>query len=569
MRWTQSFIMTQREAPQDAEIRSHQLMVKASLIHKLSSGLYTYLPLGLRSLRKVEAIIRDRMSAHGAEELLMPILQPPELWHKTGRWDTMRELMLVAKDRQERDFVLGPTHEETITDLISKKVKSYRDLPRNLYQIQTKFRDEIRPRFGLMRAREFVMKDGYSFDVSQDAAQKTYWEMYQAYKEIFKLCGLEYKVVEADTGVMGGSLSHEYMVIADSGEDEIFSCTQCGYAANRELARKISVPNVSIQNDALIEEVMTPNIKTVQEVCAFLKFEPSRLIKTLLYESDKGIFAVLCRGDAEINESKLKKFLEIEQIALADDLRVEDITGAPTGFSGPVGLKGIAIYADESIRDMVDAVTGANKLDTHLLHVSVGRDFSVDSFIDLSYARKGDLCAQCNVPMHSHRGIEVGHVFYLGTKYSTALGAQYLDEKGQSHPVCMGCFGIGVSRTVAAYIEQNSDDAGIIWNPSLAPFELVIIPVNTQDSAIYQPAEQIYNLFMENGLDVIIDDRDERAGVKFKDADLIGFPFRITVGKKYLETGCVEIKNRKTGDIILSKKEDIIKNINNMKNMWK
>ena len=567
MRWKQSFISTLRQAPQDAEIKSHRLMAKAGLIQKLSSGLYTFLPMGLKSLRKIESIIRDRMLAHGAEELLMPILQPPDLWLKTKRWESMRDLMLVAKDRQGRDFVFGPTHEEVITDIVSKRVKSYRDLPTNLYQIQVKFRDEIRPRFGLMRAREFIMKDGYSFDTGPEEAKITYWKMYQAYCEIFERCGLKYKIVEADTGLMGGSLSHEFMVLADSGEDEMFYCETCDYAANRELAKKEPLANMNSEEKA-IEEVATPERRTVEEVCKFLGVEPKRLIKTMIYQSDQGPFAALCRGDVDINESKVRSIVGSENIRLADDDLIQKITGAKTGYAGPVGLKNIPIYIDNTVLGMNDAVTGANKNDAHYIHVKAGRDFDLQEVKDLSYAMDGDLCVECKKPLTCKRGIEVGHVFSLGTKYSGALDAQYLDEKGQKHPMVMGCYGIGVSRTLAAFIEQNSDEQGILWHPKLAPYEAVIIPVNIEEMSIAKLANDLYEKLLKANIDVILDDRDERAGVKFKDADLIGFPVRITIGKKYQETGCIELKTRNKSQSVLVKVDEVLDQTKKMIELW-
>lgn len=551
MRWSQNFIQTLREAPQEAEIRSHRLMIRAGLIQKLSSGLYTFLPLGLKSLRKVEKIIREVMTQHGAIELLLPILQPKEIWTQSGRWKTMRDLMLVAQDRQDRSFVLGPTHEEVITDLVSKRIKSYRDLPKNFYQIQTKFRDEIRPRFGLMRAREFLMKDGYSFDASDEGAQKTYWNMVKAYQEIFRRCGLNFKMVEADTGVMGGSLSHEFMVLADSGEDEIFVCTQCEYSANRELALRQCLKSDSKPQPGP-ESVKTPSLKTVEEVSQFLGVHPRQLVKTLIYLVDGKPVAVLCRGDVQINESKLCKYFKVSSLDLANEEIVNRVTGSPMGFAGPVGLKGVAIIADLSLQSFHDAVTGANEVDTHLLHVDLERDCSIETYQDIGFAQKGDLCAKCRTPFSLFRGIEVGHVFKLGTKYSSILGANFLNDQGVQAPCVMGCYGIGVSRTLAAFVEQNSTEEGIVWNRALAPFEILVLPVLMEVSQVTEVAEKLYHELQGMGLDVLLDDRDERPGVKFKDADLIGFPVQITLGQKLVKEGKIELYFRPQ-----SKKEDI------------
>lgn len=551
MRWTQTFIQTLREPPQEAEIRSHRLMIRAGLIQKLSSGLYTFLPLGLRSLRKVEKIVREVLNEHGALELLLPILQPEEIWRQSGRWDIMRDLMLVAEDRQQRSFVLGPTHEEVITDLVSKRVKSYRDLPKNFYQIQTKFRDEIRPRFGLMRAREFLMKDGYSFDVDDAAAEKSYWNMAGAYQEIFKRCGMKFKMVEADTGVMGGSLSHEFMVLADSGEDEILVCPKCDYSSNRELTKRFCLPR-NAKNDKPYKKVSTPRAKSVQEVSQFLGVTADQLIKTMIYAVGDEAVAVLCRGDVQINESKLARFFGGKKVVLADEKTVENVTGSAMGFAGPVGLEKIKIYADLSVEGLEDAVAGANELDYHLKHVNLSRDAKIESYEDLGFAQKGDLCGKCRTPFESCRGIEVGHVFKLGTKYSKALGAVFLNQEGVQMPCVMGCYGIGVSRTLAAFVEQSSTEEGIVWSRAIAPYEILIVPVLKQDNPATETAFKLYEVLKAKGYDVLIDDRDERPGVKFKDADLIGFPIQITLGQKYLTEGKVEVLSR------LQKKTELI-----------
>ncbi len=540
MRWSNTYISTLRESPQEAEIKSHRLMLRAGLIQKLAGGLYTFLPMGLRSLRKVEAIIRDVMGKHGAIEVLLPILQPKDIWTQSGRWETMRDLMLVAEDRQKRSFVLGPTHEEVITDLVSKRIKSYRDLPKNFYQIQTKFRDEIRPRFGLMRAREFLMKDGYSFDMDDPSAEKSYWNMAEAYQEIFTRCGLNFRMVEADTGVMGGSLSHEFMVLAETGEDEIFSCPSCKYAANRELAKRLPLMP-AFSGSEKKEIVQTPGLKSVEEVSKFLNVNPTQLVKTLLYWAQRKLVAVLVRGDVQINEGKLCRFLGVTKLELADEKKVEETYQIPMGFVGPVGLKDIRIIADLSVQGLQDVVVGANEKDAHLTHVNLEQDCKIDAYADLGFSQKGDLCPSCKVQFEIVRGIEVGHVFKLGTKYSQKLDAHVLNPQGAKTPCVMGCYGIGVSRTLASFVEQNSNEDGILWNRALAPYEIVLLPLQMEVAPVRELAEKLYQEMLAKGWDVLLDDRPERAGVKFKDADLIGFPLQVTLGQKSLETGKLEI----------------------------
>ena len=543
MRWSQTFIQTLRESPQEAEIRSHRLMIRAGMIQKLSSGLYTFLPLGLRSLRKLEKIIRNTLDRHGAIELLMPILQPKEIWLQSGRWDLMRDLMLVSKDRQNREFVLGPTHEEVITDFVSKRIKSYRDLPKNFYQIQTKFRDELRPRFGLMRAREFLMKDAYSFDRNDPEAEKSYWNMVHAYQEIFSACGLNFRMVEADTGVMGGSLSHEFVVLSDSGEDEIFVCTECGYSSNRELTRRLCRGESSPSQKAY-EKVKTPNVKSIGDVSQFLGVSPKKLIKTMIYKVGSTPIAVLCRGDVELSEGKIARYFKSDKVNLADEKTIKELTHASVGFSGPVGLKAIQIVGDLSVEGLQDIIVGANEDDFHLAHVDLARDCKIDFYGDFGLAQKGDLCFKCRKEFETYRGIEVGHVFKLGTKYSSILGAKFLNEEGLESPCVMGCFGIGVSRTLQAFVDQNSTENEIFWSPSLAPFEIVIVPILKNEFAVTEAAEKVYQELIMDGYDVLLDDRDERPGVKFKDAELIGFPVRITLGQKYLKELKLEVSIR-------------------------
>ena len=522
-------------------------MLRAGLIRKLTSGIYNYLPAGLRSIKKVERIVREEMNRAGAIELLMPAVQPAELWQESGRWEYYGRELLRFKDRHNHDACLGPTHEEVITDLVRKEIHSYKQMPINFYQIQTKFRDEIRPRFGMMRCREFIMKDAYSFDADEKGAEKSYELMYEAYRNIFRRCGLEFRSVEADTGSIGGSFSHEFMVLAETGEDQIINCSKCDYAANLEKAEvkwEPSEPDTS-GDDRMepLEEVETPDIKTVEEVTAFLSISPDQLVKTLIFRSNGDVVAALVRGDHEINEIKLKNFLKTEQVELADSELITEITGAPMGFAGPVGLK-LKIVADHAVKDMKNFVTGGNKQDLHLRNVNMERDFRVDLFGDLRTITPGDACPKCGNGISFGRGIEVGHIFKLGTKYSEAMNALFLDHQGAEKPIVMGCYGIGIGRTVAAAIEQNHDDEGIIFPIPIAPFEVVILPLQMHETEVLEAAEKIYGELVESGLDVLIDDRDMRAGIKFKDADLLGTPVRVTLGMRNLKTGQVEMKIR-------------------------
>jgi len=546
MRHSEYFIPTHKEIPSDAEIISHQLMLRAGMIRKLTSGVYTYLPAGLKAVRKAENIIREEMNRAGAIEVLMPAVQPGELWKESGRWDYYGRELLRFKDRHNRDACLGPTHEEVITDLVRKEIHSYKQMPINFYQIQTKFRDEIRPRFGIMRGREFIMKDAYSFDTDEEAADRSYRIMYEAYTRIFNRCGLKFRAVEADTGTIGGSSSHEFMVIAKTGEDQIITCSDCDYAANVEKAEVSPVmePREVMENGmSLIEEVVTPGIKTVSEVTSFLKISPDQLIKTLIYKADDKVIAVLIRGDHELNEHKFQSFVGAGEIELAGPDLVFKITGAPTGFAGPQGLK-IKIIADQSIRGMKNFVTGGNKKDLHLKNMNIGRDFTVDRFADLRLITPTDLCPKCGGKISFGRGIEVGHIFKLGTKYSQALNALFLDEHGKEKPVIMGCYGIGVSRIVAAAIEQNHDKDGIIFPIPISPFEVTILPLRVDEKIIIDTTERIYQELLDQKIDVLLDDRAERPGIKFKDADLLGIPVRVTIGPKGLKNGEVEIKLR-------------------------
>ncbi len=546
MRYSNYFIPTYKEMPAEAEIISHQLMLKAGLIRKLTSGIYNYLPAGLKSLKKMENIIREEMNRSGAVEILMPAVQPAELWQESGRWDLYGTELLRFKDRHNRDACLGPTHEEIITDLVRREIRSYKQMPINFYQIQTKFRDEIRPRFGMMRCREFIMKDAYSFDSDEAGVEKSYEIMHQTYSNIFRRCGLKFRAVEADTGSIGGSFSHEFMVLADTGEDQIVNCTQCDYAANIEKAElKWDEHKSADADDAMkaLEEVDTPDIKTVEEVTSFLSISPDQLIKTLILYSDGEMVAALVRGDHELNEIKLKNLLGAEQVELADPQSVTEVTGAPMGFAGPVGLK-VRVVADHAIKGMRNFVTGGNRQDLHLLNVNMERDFQVDLFGDLRMVTPGDSCPRCGENIRFGRGIEVGHIFKLGTKYSKAMGAVFLDKHGSEKPIIMGCYGIGVGRTVAAAIEQNHDRDGIIFPISIAPFEVVILPLQMHEEKVVEAAEKIYRELSDGGLDVLIDDRDVRAGIKFNDADLLGTPIRVMVGTRNLKEGQAEIRMR-------------------------
>jgi prolyl-tRNA synthetase len=547
MRYSNYFIPTHKEVPTEAEVISHQLMLRAGLIRKLTSGIYTYLPAGLRAIRKVENIIRQEMNRSGAIEVLLPAVQPAELWQETGRWEYYGRELLRFKDRHNRDACLGPTHEEVITDLVRKEVHSYRQMPINLYQIQTKFRDEIRPRFGVMRCREFAMKDAYSFDAQEKGADKSYEVMYETYSNIFRRCGLKFRAVEADTGSIGGSFSHEFMVLANTGEDQIVNCLKCDYAANldkAEVNRDSGGLSPSDEEEMkFVEEVETPDIRTVEEVTSFLSILPSQLIKTLIFKSDGDVVAVLVRGDHELNEIKLRNLLGAEQVEMADPELVAEVTGAPMGFAGPVGLT-VKVVGDHAIEGMKNLVTGGNRQDLHLRNVNMERDFHVDLFGDLRMITPEDSCPRCGAPIRFGRGIEVGHVFKLGTKYSKAMGAVFLDEDGIEKPIVMGCYGIGVGRTVAAAIEQNHDENGIIFPIPLAPFEVVILPLQMHEAEVVKASEKIYGELSESGLDVLLDDRDLRAGVKFNDADLLGTPVRLTVGMRSLKNGEVEMKLR-------------------------
>ena len=545
MRMSELFLSTLREVPAEAETVSHQLMLRAGIIRKLAAGVYSYLPLGLRVLKKVENIVREEMDKAGAQELLMSALLPAEAYQASGRWDVFGENMFRLKDRNGRDFCLGPTHEEIFTETVKSCLKSYRQLPVTLYQIQNKYRDESRPRFGIIRSREFVMKDAYSFDRTWDGLDKSYDKMYAAYCKIFGRLGLDYIVVDADSGAMGGSGSQEFMVKSEVGEDTICYCPACRYAANVEKAECIA--EALVKETALPrEKIHTPNIKTIDELVAFLKTKPTKFVKTLIYTGGGKTVAVMVRGDREVNEVKLANLLGIssDDLALAPAEIVGEVTGAKVGFAGPIGIS-VPVIMDREVSSMSNFIVGANETDYHFINVNT-EDYQAQ-VADVRTIAPGDPCPKCGKPVTTTQGIEVGHIFKLGTKYTDALDCTYLDETGVPQTIIMGCYGIGVTRTIAAAIEQFSDGNGIVWPVPIAPYQVIVVPVNTADETQAKLAEEIYQSLLEQGIETLIDDRQERAGVKFKDADLIGIPVRITVGKKAAE-GICEFKLRSGGE---------------------
>lgn len=549
MRVSKLYAPTLREVPAEAEVVSHQLMLRAGFMRKAAGGIYTYLPLAWRVLKKIERIVREEMDAKGSQELLMPIVQPAEIWQESGRWDVYGAEMFRLQDRHNRCFCLGPTHEEMVTTLIRGDVRSYRQLPLSVYQIQNKYRDERRPRFGLMRGREFIMKDAYSFDRDEAGLDKSYQDMYDAYTNIFTRCGLNFRPVEADSGAIGGSGSHEFMVIADSGEAEIVFCTSCDYAANVEKAELFPL---EAQEEAMLtkEEVVTQDCKTIADVCAYLKLPVDHSVKAVAYNSEKGLILCFVRGDHEVNEIKVINTCGVIDLEMATE---EQLAAAGTvgGYMGPVGIdnKKVIVVVDATVMKMHNVCCGANKEGYHFINVNPGRDFTPTYVADIRLIQEGDPCPHCGGEVSKARGIEVGQVFKLFTKYSSALKATYLDENGKEQPMVMGCYGVGVSRTMAAAIEQNYDDNGIIWPIEIAPYHVLVVPVNTKDEASAAKAEEIYMQLKKVGLETVIDDRKERPGVKFKDADLIGYPLRVVVGPKTLTEGKLEVKIRKTGEI--------------------
>ena len=556
MRLSKMYVRTLRELPAEAEIPSHILLLRTGMIRKLASGIYGFMPLGWRSLHKIENIIREEMDKSGAQEILMSAIQPAELWEESGRWSAYGPELWRIKDRNGRDFCLGPTHEEIFTDIVRDGVSSYRQLPLNLYQIQHKYRDEARPRFGLMRSREFIMKDAYSFDKDQEGLDKSYDDMYDAYTRIFTRCGLTFRPVEADSGAIGGNASHEFTALSEVGESDIAYCENCSMAANVEKAAcRDAEPSAESEAMLELQEVHTPGTKTIEEVAGFLNIDKTKTIKALLFEKydedgkADGYVAAFVRGDRDLNMIKLVNALNIPEhaIAFADESKLEAAIGAVGGFTGPIGLHDCTVVVDSELVGLKNLCAGACKLDHHILNVNYGRDYEGDIVTDLKVLKEGDPCPVCGAPIKHTRGIEVGQVFKLGTKYSKAMNAIYKDENQQDHPLVMGCYGIGVSRTLAAVIEQHHDDDGIIWPVSVAPYHAIVTLVKPKDEEQAKLAEEIYQSLLVAGVEAVIDDRDERPGVKFKDADLLGFPIRITVGKRAGE-GIVEYKLRRDSE---------------------
>jgi prolyl-tRNA synthetase len=549
MRFSRLYAPTLKEVPNDAEVVSHQLLVRAGFIRKLAAGVYDFLPLARRSLKKIEDIIREELDKAGAQEVLLPMVQPAEIWEESGRWKKYGPELLRFKDRKGAEFCLGPTHEEVIVDLVRRDVRSWRSLPLNLYQIQAKFRDEIRPRAGLMRGREFIMKDAYSFDVDQEAALKTYDAMYDAYQRIFSRCGLNFRPVEADTGAIGGSRSHEFQVLAESGEDHIVSCDQCQYAANVEQAELRIQSNPQIDRNGIkLEKVPTPGKKSIADIAQILSLPIHQCIKTLIVEGEGKLYAILMRGEDEVNLIKVKKLLGLStELEMASDEKIERELGVPVGYIGPKDLKSKVhkIVADFAIKGICNAVMGANEKEMHIVGAWEGEDFQVDHFAELRLAKAGEPCAKCETGhLQAFKGIEAGHVFYLGTKYSQAMGCHFLNQAGEDLPIVMGCYGIGVSRVLAAAIEQNHDQDGIIWPDSIAPYTVTILALQADSPAVVEAALQLYQALQQAGIDALYDDRSDRAGAKFKDADLIGIPIRVAIGKKGIENGIIEVKRR-------------------------
>lgn len=560
MRMSNLLMPTLREVPAEAEITSHKLMLRAGLIRKLAAGIYSYLPLGLRTLQKVEQIVREEMDNAGAQELLMSALLPAEAYQASGRWEVFGPSMFKMKDRNDRDFCLGPTHEELFTQTVIDSVRSYKEYPMTLYQIQHKYRDEGRPRFGIIRSREFIMKDAYSFDLTEEGLDKSYQKMYDAYCRIFNRLGLDFTIVDADSGAMGGSGSQEFMVKSPIGEDGIAYCDDCGYAANYEKAECIPQEKPSPECDLDMEKIHTPNAHTIEELVSFLNAEAYNFAKTIICKADDKYVAAMVRGDREVNEVKLKNLVGcVDDLELAEPFMVRQITNAEVGFAGPVGLD-IPVYVDKEVAMMKNFIVGANETDMHYKNVNINKDFTPTEVADIRTIETGDVCPKCGKPIKTAQGIEVGHIFKLGTKYSDALGLKSLDETGKSKTVIMGCYGIGVTRCLAAAIEQNNDENGIIWPVSIAPYHAIVIPVNSKNEEQSEIAEKVYNDLKARGMEVLLDDRNERAGVKFKDADLIGIPVRIVVGKKCGE-GVVEYKERTAENAVEKNIDDAVNGV--------
>ncbi len=568
MRMKNLYLPTLRETPAEAEVISHKLMLRAGMMRKLSAGIYSFLPLGLKVIRKIEKIVREEMNKSGAQEVLLPVMQTADIWKESKRWEEFGPLMFKFLDRKENEYCLGPTHEEVIADIIRNEVRSYKDLPFNLYQIQTKFRDEIRPRFGVMRSREFIMKDAYTLDRDYEGLDKSYQTMYDTYVNIFKNCGLKTRVVEADTGPMGGKDSHEFMVLADVGEDEIALCTTCDYASNVERAVTAREKNNNNEELKEIKPINTPDIKTIKALEDFLDVKTSKMIKTLALKADGEAIIVLVRGDDQLNEIKLKNYLQVTELETIPWEEFPELFNSVAGFIGPVGLEDHKILADYRIKNIRNSISGANKKDYHYLNVNPGRDFVVDKYLDLRKVKTGDKCPKCGGQLDIKAGIEVGHIFKLGTKYSEGLNATYLDEEGKERLIVMGSYGIGITRLVAAAIEQNNDENGIIWPKEIAPYQVVILPLGENDKVI-STADNLYNNLNNNNIEVLLDDRKERAGVKFYDADLIGIPLRVTIGSRSIKNKEIEVYVRKTGEeykfplsVADQKIKELLENIN-------
>ena len=556
MKLSKMLISTLREVPGEAEIASHQLMLRAGMIRKSATGIYTFMPNGVRVLKNVENIVREEMDRAGAQEFLASALIPANLWQESGRWDVMGSEMIRLKDRNGRDFCLGPTHEEVFTDLARNEIKSYKQLPLNLYQIQTKYRDERRPRFGVMRSREFIMKDAYSFDKDNEGLDISYMKMYEAYNKIFTRCDLEFSAVEADSGAMGGSGSAEFMVKSDIGEDEIAFCTGCNYAANTEKATS-KLEDAEKEEEKELRKIATPDVRTIEELVTFFNTSNKKFAKTLIYKADGKVVAVMVRGDRSLNETKVSNALGgIMELEMADAETVLKATSAEIGFAGPIGLQVDTLLVDEEVTRMSNFIVGANDTGYHYENVNYERDFN-GIVGDYKLVAEGDMCPRCGSPINIRRGVEVGHIFKLGTKYSESMGANYLDENGKEKPLVMGCYGIGINRTVAAIIEQHHDENGILWPMAVAPYKVIVMPANVKNEEQMNRAEKIYEDLKTRGVDVLLDDRNERVGVKFKDADLIGIPIRVTVGKKVVED-IVEFKLRKNQDIEEVNIEDVV-----------
>ncbi|NQT95747.1 MAG: proline--tRNA ligase [Candidatus Omnitrophica bacterium] len=555
MRYSEAFIPTLKENPADAEAISHKLMVRAGLIRKLTAGAYSYLPLGLKVLKNVEKIVRDEMDKAGAQEILMPALQSADLWHETGRYDVLGDELVKFKDRTGREMVIGPTHEEVVTDIARNELHSYKDLPKTVYQIQTKLRDEPRPRFGIVRSKEFIMKDAYSFDKDEKGLDKSYKKMFDTYHAIFRRCGLDTIAVEADTGFMGGSESAEFMLLSESGEDIVAMCDGCGYKSSLAMAGCLLLKKQEATSNkqlATIKEVDTPGVTTIEKVSELLKCKPQNMIKTLIYIADKKPIAVLVRGDHDVNEAKLQSCLKAKELFLADDNAIQKATGGPLGFSGPCGLKGVRFVIDHAVLGITNGVTGANKKDKHFVNVVPGRDFEVKETADVRYITDEDTCPKCKKKISLKRAMEVGHVFKLGTKYSDSMKAKFLDSDGKEKSFIMGCYGIGVNRIIAAAIEQSNDKDGIIWPISIAPYKVIILSLNKEDKDVAKASEKIYEDLCKEGIETLLDDRDISPGMKFKDADLIGIPLQVIIGPKKIKDSKLELKIRAT-----NKNEDL------------